>query len=74
MILVMMAMKMVEIYPSHLTFIQPCTVRTHGLSIPKVLECEMSRDYVSIITWTVLQSSPTVLGVSLSERMIITQQ
>ena len=56
-------------YPSsYLTFIQPCTVRTHGLSIPKVLECEMSREYVSIITWTVLESSPTVLGVSFRNR------
>ena len=61
-------------YPSHLTLIQSGTVRTHGLSIPKVLECEMSRKYVSIITWTVLEPSPAVLGVSLSDRMIITQQ
>ena len=69
MVLVMMAMKMVEI-----SFFTPHIHSTlHSQDpwleyIPKVLECEMSREYVSIITWTVLESSPTVLGVSFRNR------
>lgn len=72
--LVMMVMKMVDIYlPLYPTLTQPCAGGTHVLGTPKYYR-EMSWEDFSTISGTVLDSYLPVLWVSLSTGVIIAQQ